>query len=165
MNILEILEMRKKSFTEFEKCKDNENLGIKIPNNIQNGFNKLGKEILSSKTCERLLEYRSIHYNNVVNEKLSDYNLPEWVVCLEEEVLLEYAIPILSRVLSHCPMMLGMNNEWEVLYLVVKVKSDFWRVNKEWKDYYKLLIDKAINNDNSNSIPQKYLMVFREFMR
>ncbi len=165
MNMLEIIEMRKKSFAEFEKYKSNENVGIKIPNVIQKGFNKFGKEILSTDTCKRLLEYRSIHYHNVVNEKLSDYSLPGWIVCLEEEILLEYAILICSRVLFHCPMLLGTNNEWEVLYLIAKIQDGFWQANREWKDYYKLLIGKAVNNDNSNAIPKEYLEVFKKFIQ
>lgn len=39
------------------------------------------------------MEIRSIHYYNVIIKKLKEYTLPEWIVCLNEKVLLEYAVP------------------------------------------------------------------------
>ena len=167
MDITEIMEMRKKSYEEFEKYKTIDNLDIIIPTSIQNGYNRLGKEIISNEVCESLLDVRSIHYHNVVNKKIIDYTFPEWIVCLEEELLLEYAIPIFSRTLLHYPMLSGMNNEWEVLYLISRISREFWQENEEWKNYYKSIIEKVINENRIDflSIAQEYLSCFEKFIK
>lgn len=165
MNIVEKIEMRKKSYMEFDKFKSSENVGILIPHNMLTKYDNLGKDLISEEVCESLLEVRSIHHSNVVNKKLNDYDLPEWIVCLEEEILLEYAIPIFSRTLCHYPMLSGMNNEWEVLYLITRINHNFWQDNTEWNDYYKLLIKKVIDgNEIKDSISQGYLVAFSEFI-
>lgn len=70
------------------------------------------------------------------NMKLKQYSFPEWIVCLEENVLLDYALPIFSRVLQEYPMLCGMQCEWQVLYEITKIKEDFWMIHKKWKEYF-----------------------------
>ena len=123
---------------------------------------------MTQKEKELFMVVRSIHYNNVVMKKLKEYTLPEWLVCLSEEVLLEYAIPIFSRVLHKYPMLCGMNKEWQVIYEITKVSEEFWEVNKEWKVYFYKIINTILSQYEEGkliaSIPEEYLYQFKNFM-
>lgn len=111
---------------------------------------------------------RSIHYHNVVNKILGEYSLPEWLVCLHEEILLEYAVPIFSRVREIYPMLCGMNNEWQVLYEITKLNQDFWIKNAEWKEYFDKLIESVLleyaQGRINTTIPEVYLYQFKAFI-
>lgn len=95
------------------------------------GYIKCGCELLSIEKSEQFMEVRSIHYHNVVTKRLAEYTLPEWLVCLQEEILLEYAIPVFVGVLEKYPMLCGMNNEWQVLYDITRLNHDFWMMNTD----------------------------------
>lgn len=168
MNIFERhFAMLKRNETIFEQFKMTEGIGIEISDKRQKDYLKIGKELLTIEKCEQFMEIRSIHYYNVVMKKLEEYALPEWLVCLKEEVLLEYTIPVFSKVLQKYPMLCGMNNEWQVLYDITRVNQDFWRVHKEWKTYFNKIIDKILLEYSQRVLiipfPEEYLYQFRNF--
>lgn len=151
----------------FEKYKTINSIGIEISEKRKKEYVKIGKELLPIEKSEQFREVRSIHYNNVVMKKLEEYTLPEWIVCLKEEVLLEYTIPVFSRVLHEYPMLCGMNREWQVLYDITNVNRVFWQEHKEWKAYFDKIIDKVILECKRDamkvSIPEEYLCQFKNF--
>ena len=170
MNIFDLhFEMLRKNQEIFEKFKLRENIAIEISENIKKDFIKNGKELLSVKEIEYLSEVRSIHYQNVLVKKLEEYTLPEWLVCLNEKVLLEYAIPILSNVLNEYPMLCGMNCEWQVLYEITNLEHEFWQAHKAWKAFYDEMINKIIltyeQDDFEVLIPEEYLYQFKMFRK
>lgn len=159
--------MLKKNQEIFEQYKMTESIGIKISDIRQKDYLKVGRELLSIEKSEQFMEVRSIYYYNVVTKRLEEYTLPEWLVCLEEEVLLEYAIPIFSRVVENYPMLCGMNNEWQVLYDITRLNRDFWIMNTEWKVYFNKIVDKIFFEYGQGafvmSIPEEYLYQFKQF--
>ncbi len=168
MNIFERhFTMLKKNEEVFEQFKMAEGIGIEISNKRRKDYLKIGKELLTIGMSEQFMEVRSIHYYNVVMKKLEEYTLPEWLVCLKEEVLLEYAIPVFSRVLQKYPMLCGMNNEWQVLYDITRVNQVFWQVHKEWKVYFNKIVDKILLENRQGvfimPIPEEYLYQFKNF--
>lgn len=170
MNMFDLhFEMLRINQEIFEKFKLRENIVIEISENIKKDFIKNGKELLSLTEIEYFSEVRSIHYQNVVVKKLEEYTLPEWLVCLNEKVLLEYAIPILSNVLNEYPMLCGMNCEWQVLYEITNLEHEFWQTHKAWKAFYDEMIDKIIltyEQDNFEVlIPEEYLYQFKMFRK
>lgn len=168
MNIFEKhFSMLKKNEEIFEKFKARECIGIKISENAKKDFFKTGKELLTIEKEKQFMEIRSIHYYNVIIKKLKEYTLPEWIVCLNEKVLLEYAVPVFSRVLNEYPMLCGMNCEWQVLYEITKIKQCFWDLHKEWKVYFVKIIDNIFleykQEDLMTVIPKEYLHQFKNY--
>lgn len=169
MNIFEEhFSMLKKNQEIFEQYKRTVNIGIRISDERQKDFLKTGKELLTIEKSEEFMEVRSIHYYNVVMKKLEEYTLPEWFVCLKEGVLLEYTIPIFSRVLQKYPMLCGMNHEWQVLYEIAKVNQVFWQINREWKEYFNKIINEIFFEYEQGtfvtSIPKEYICQFKFFL-
>lgn len=168
MNVFERhFAMLKRGQDVFEQYKRAENIGIRISDKKKKDYVKIGGELLTKEKGKQFMEVRSIHYHNVVVKKLEEYSLPEWLVCLNEEVLLEYAIPIFSRVLNKYPMLCGMNNEWQVLYDITKINPKFWEDNREWKMYFVEIIEKIFWEYEQNTsvifIPEEYLYQFSIF--
>lgn len=155
--------MLEKNRCIFEQYKNLDKIGLKIVNNKQ--YCSFGKDLLTSDTSNKFLQVRSIHYYNVVTKKLKDFSLPEWLVCLNEEILLEFAVPIFSRVLEKYPMLCGMNREWQVLYSITKIENKFWLSHKSWKKYFDEFIDKILLEHTKGNlcIPSDYLEEFSKF--
>lgn len=169
MNIFEKhFDMLKRNQEIFEQYKMIEDIGIRISNERKKDFLRTGKELLTIEKSEEFKEVRSIHYCNVVIKKLEEYSLPEWFVCLKEGVLLEYAIPVFSRVLQAYPMLCGINNEWQVLYEITKISGEFWELKREWKEYLKKIISEIFFKYEQGilaiSIPKEYLDQFKIFL-
>jgi len=168
MNIFDRhFEMLKRNQDIFEQYKLNENVGIKIPENHHKDYCKTGIELLSVERIEQLLEVRSVYYYNIVHRTLEEYTLSEWIVCLNEGILLEYAVPILSRALERYPMLCGMNNEWQVLFYITMINEEFWFEHKEWKNCFcELIKDICVQHENGRfveAIPNEYLYQFKLF--
>ena len=160
--------MLKRSEDMFEKLKTKDCENVKISENEVMEYYKEGKELLPTEKSKEFIEIRSIHNYNVVMKKLVDYTFPEWLVCLNEKVLLKYAIPIFARVLNEYPMLCGMNCEWQVLYEITKIDQDFWDIHNEWKKHFITIVNNVVLDYNSkkimNTISGKYLDCFEKFI-
>lgn len=161
--------MLKKNKEVFEKYKVKENTGIKITDQEKKDYQKMGKDLMTIEKSEQLLEVRSIHYYNVVMKKLKDYSFPEWIVCLNEKVLLEYAIPVFSRVLKEYPMLCGLNCEWQILYEITTVDQEFWEKHIEWKKYFQKIVEE-IDLEYAREklmvpVPKEYSQQFETFKK
>ena len=121
--------------------------GIAISIEEEKNFNVKGEELLSSETIKYLKQFRSIHCWNVVDMELKNFSFEEWKVCVEESVLLEYAIPVLSRVLHEYPMLYGGNSEWQVLYGITKINREFWAVHESWKKFFVEIICSVLSGE------------------
>lgn len=150
--------MLKKNEEIFKKYSIKKENGIKFSADKAKDFYKSGKNLLSIEVIEYFLEVRSIHYHNIINLNLNQYSFPEWIVCLEENVLLDYALPIFSRVLQEYPMLCGMQCEWQVLYEITKINEDFWMIHQKWKEYF---ID-ILNRFCSNYVMEELIDIFSE---
>lgn len=80
-------------------------------------------------------EYRWSAVPKLLNGKLLEYNMEEWYACLEFQVLLEYAIPMLLRVIALNPLIQGLYWCGEILWKILKIE-EFWEEHKEWKRYF-----------------------------
>lgn len=151
----------------FKKYYRNEEIGIIICDDRKEDFKKKGSDLLNAEVKLRFEEVRSIYYRNIINNILYDYSFPEWVVCVEEKVLLEYAIPILSRVLKYYPMLCGKDYEWEVLYEISKIDENFWNIHREWKMFFEDIIRDILHSRNErkmDNISEKYICQFETFI-
>ena len=144
----------------FEQYCRNEKSRVLISDAQKENLKKCGSELLNKEIKERFEETRSIYYHNILNMPLLEYTFPEWVVCLQEKVLLEYAIPIFSRVLVHYPMLCGKNCEWEILYEITKIDEDFWNIHEGWKRFFVNILDNVLCDNGQ----KKVTCEFREFM-
>ena len=56
-------------------------------------------------------------------------------------------------------MLCGEHCEWEVLYEISKVDENFWNMHKEWKLFFKDIINNiSYNNEKEiNDISKKWL--------
>lgn len=128
---------------------------------------KTGKDLLPEDKTKEFREVRSIHYHNVITKKLKEYNFPEWIVCLNEKVLLDYTIPIFSRVLAEYPMLCGMNSEWQILYEITKIDWVFWKTHRTWKMFFDEIIEEVILSKEQGGlitpISEEYLYKFKNF--
>lgn len=165
MNVFERqMEMYKNSQAVFEKYVTQTDKGIVLPDSIKENFEKTGNELLPTDTINHFLEIRSQYYANIINNKMKDYVYMEWVICLIEKVLLEYALPLFSRVLIFYPMLCGIFAEWEVLYEIAKIDEEFWDTHKEWKCFFVLLM-KDIISKNKAFIKDEYLHEMSLFVK
>ena len=91
MNIFEKrIKILKENEQIFNQYFGKEELGILISDDKKQDFLKKGGELLEKNVKQYFEEVRSIYYHNVVNKTLHEFSFPEWVVCIEEKVLLEY---------------------------------------------------------------------------
>lgn len=161
-------EMLRKSEEAFKKYSTRTENGLKIPDDREKDFCIEGRNLLSVDVITYFLEVRSIYHYNIVNMKLKDYSFPEWVVCLEENVLLEYALPVFSRVLQEYPMLCGMNCEWQIMYEIAKIKEDFWLLHKEWREFFvgilRQFCSKYAKEKLIEIFSEEYSYQFREFI-
>ena len=165
LDVFEIrMEMLKKYEDIFKKYYLNETEGISLSDQKKKDLEKKGSELLKQEDKLRFEKVRSIYYVNIINKCLSSYLLPEWTICLEENVLLEYALPIFSRVLSHYPMLCGGKCEWEILYDITNIPYSFWNKHEDWKQFFKKIISEIICNKNYvNEINEGYVHHFKAF--
>lgn len=168
---MNVFEKRKKMLEKneevFEQYCRNEKTGILISDARKEYLKKTGSELLSGEIKERFEETRSIYYYNILNKPLLEYTFPEWVVCLQEKALLEYAVPIFSRVLVHYPMLCGKNCEWEILYEIAKVDEDFWNVHEGWKRFFVDILNNVLCDNGVEKEPvinEKFIEQFCIFI-
>lgn len=161
------LAMLKRNQDIFEKYKTNEEMGLEIATDKQKEYSNFGRNFITLEKKEEFADIRSVHYHNILTKKLEEYSLPEWFICLKEGILLEYAIPIFSRVLQKYPMLCGMDSEWQVLYCITQVNSAFWAERETWKKYFKEIIDDILEEYEERKmkevIPKEYLAKFYDF--
>lgn len=55
-------------------------------------------------------------------------------------ILLEYAVPILSRVLSQNPLLNGAYYRGELIYNILNIDESFWQKHIDWKVYFETLL-------------------------
>ena len=154
----------------YTMLKDNEKIFDKYGLNnkyiINNDYLLTGKELLSNDKIEEFMKIRSILYKNIIIKKLKDYSFSEWLICLKENILLEYAIPIFAQVIQKYPMLSGLNGKWQVLYEIVEIKNEFWEKNISWKEYFSLIVYQIIleyQQGKWQDIPEEYLSEFKKF--
>ncbi|MDE7424420.1 MAG: hypothetical protein K2N51_12165 [Lachnospiraceae bacterium] len=144
--------------------KDN-TIGIPMPETYDEDILKKGKALLSKIQAEYFRQVRSMHYWNVLDKELGDLEYLDWLVCLEERVLLVYVIPLFSRVLEKFPMLYGGNREWQVLYEITTIDKNIWIEYPKWKIYLqKMICDSVFVKDVKSSINKEYLYQFEKFI-
>lgn len=152
----------------FKKYSIKEEKGLILSDEKKRDFCVKGKNLLSEEVTNYFLEIRSIYYQNIINNTLQQYSFYEWVVCLQEKVLLEYAVPIFSRVLYEYPMLCGMNCEWQVMYEITKIREDFWLPHIDWKIYFVEILRRFSSDYNEIELIQifseRYFKQFKKFM-
>ena len=162
MNVFEKhFDMLKKNENIFEQCKIEE-----MNNNINENYKYKGIELLDKKRCDEFMQVRSIHYSNIIFKRLDEFNFPEWIICIEEKVLLDYAVPIFLKVLEKYPMLCGMHCEWEILYEIIKIEEVFWINHIDWKENLNAIIKDDIFNYEKKlyNINYEYIEQFKKYI-
>ena len=93
--------------------KKNNDSFLKVANTFIGDDTRLGRELLSNEEVDRIAKIRSVSAYNVLNWTLQEYELSEWYLWLEENVLLEIVVPLFSEVLKQYPA-IGLLKENEV---------------------------------------------------
>lgn len=144
--------------------KDN-TIGIPMPETYNEDILRKGKDFLTASQIEYFLQVRCMHYEDVVKNELGNLTYLDWLVCLEEGVLLIYAVSLFSRILEKYPMLYGGNNEWQVLYEITMIDKKIWNEYPEWEIYFKKLICNSVfEKDVKSSINKEYLYQFEKFI-
>lgn len=161
----EMLKENERIFRKYSIKKEN---GLQLSSVQEKNFYVEGRDLLSDEVINYFLDVRSIHYYRVIHKKLKNYSLFEWIVCLEESVLLEYALPIFSRVLYEYPMLCGMNCEWQIMYEITKINENFWTFHQEWRRFFVEIImqffSKYTKEELSNMFSEQYFCQFEKFI-
>lgn len=161
-------EMLKNNEEIFRKYSIKDDKGLILSDEKKKDFYIKGRDLLSDEIAKYFLEIRSIYYHNVINNNLQQYSFYEWIVCLEENILLEYAIPIFSRVLQEYPMLCGMNYEWQVMYEIAKIKEDFWLAHIDWKIFFVDILKRFSSEYEDAELieifSKKYFYQFKKFV-
>lgn len=158
------IKMHRKHEEIFNKYRNQSNNGILIPDNLRINLEKTGRELLPEKTVNYFLTVRCQYYANVINDKMKDYTYMEWVTCIKEKILLEYALPIIAGPLLFYPMLSGMHAEWEILYEISDIDEKFWMEHRDWKAFFVRLMKEAINQEDIAG-EDEYLCRINEFIK
>ena len=118
-------------------------------------FQKTGRELLPSDIVEYFQEFRSADYINVLRKKLSEYTFAEWMVCLQERVLLEQCVPFFIEILDKNPLHPGYFEKGYVLCFVTLIDKAFWDEHKEWYLHVKSIVDGVLDSckNKADSVP------------
>lgn len=157
--------MLRKSEKKFITYYKNSKLGIPMPKDFGEDISKKGKDLLSQNQVVYFRQVRSMHYQNVIDKEIGDWEYLEWLACLEERVLLMYVIPLFSKVLEVYPMLYGGNCEWQVLYEITIIDNSIWMKYPEWKKFYqKIVCNSIFRQDGKCKIKTDYLCQFERFI-
>lgn len=158
----------KESQRAFNRLAFNVNEGLEMPKSFKLNLEKLGSELLEPNDVERISKIRCIYYSNLLTNKLSDFSYFEWLVCLEEKVLLEYTIPLFSRVLFKYPFLYGLSYcKGEVICKILELGDTFWIYHSDWKNVYRKIVKNIFelySEDELNSIlKREYVKILKLF--
>lgn len=158
------INMHRKHEEIFNQYAYRSNEGVFIPDNLKNDLEKNGRELLPEEIVNEFLQVRSQYYANIINNKMKEYTYMEWVICIIEKILLEYALPIFSRVLIFYPMLSGINAEWEILYEISRIDEKLWLKHRDWQSFFIRVMKEAINQKGL-VIEDEYLNGISKFIK
>lgn len=163
-----IFEREEKMYDEYEeifnKYKNQSNNGILIPDNLRTNLEKNGRELLPEETVNKFRRIRSQYYANIINNKMKEYTYMEWVICIKEKILLDYALPLISSPLLFYPMLCGVYAEWEILYEISDIDEKFWMEHRDWKAFFAGIMKEAINQVDIDSEDEEYFYHLHEYL-
>lgn len=118
-------------------------------------FQKTGRELLPPDIVEYFQEFRSVDYLNVLRKRLSEYTFAEWMVCLQERVLLEQCVPFFIEILDKNPLHPGYFEKGYVLCAVTLIDKIFWDDHKDWYLRVKSIVDGVLDSceNKADSVP------------
>lgn len=122
----------------FEEIKNRTDMGIGAEMLTYQACSKTGKQLIANDAViQELLSYRDTSIiSNILYRKLGEYGWGEWVICLHLELLLDYTIPMMSRVLSASVFVPGLYYKGEILWRILKHNSNIWNTHPTWKQYF-----------------------------
>ena len=130
-------------------------------------FSKTGRDLLPEEIVDAFKEIRGIDYYRVLNNTLSEYTAAEHLVCLRENVLLEYCLPFFIDKLDLDPLIPGYFRKGEILYYFTKIDKSFWVTHKDWyehtREIVKSVIDMSEEKIRSTVTAQEYIEAYKSF--
>ncbi len=153
----------------FEKYKSRTDLGIGNEVLSERILNMTGTELISDdEIIERFYQTRCIHHHNILTMPIKEYGGYEIVTCIHEKVLLEYAVPIMSRYLEVFPLTAGIYYKGEVLTKILDLDKGFWNRHRDWHFYFKELAIKSLEEHGveflKNELGDRVVRVFEKVL-
>lgn len=146
------------SMNEFDRVKGDITLGIGAGNLTQEVLDKTGRELIGEEeVIQELLSVRGIDYQNMVNCKLKNYTLLEWTGCIKEGILIEYAVPMLSRLLAIHPLAAGIHYQGELLFYIVRAFQVGIVTQADWLQYFKELVTGIIKTETEETLKRQLI--------
>ena len=130
-------------------------------------FSKTGRELLPQNIVEEFQEYRSALHQRILYCRLSEYTWSEWVICLQEKILLEQCLPFALEKLDMNPTAPGIFYKGEVLYDVTQIDRTFWDNHMDLYNSFKAIIDKNLDllkkETDNGVIREDFLEAYQRF--
>lgn len=138
----------------FESVRNKQGIGIGTEMLTDEVLSKTGAQLIGNDAIiHELLSYRgagSMH--NILYRQLGEYGWAEWVTCLSFEFLLDYTLPMISKVLHINICVPGFYYKGEIICRILKHDSSVWVNHPEWKPYFVTLLNAAFLQYNENEL-------------
>lgn len=149
---------------EFEIYKNRTDLGIGNETLSERILNMTGIELISNEEIiSRFRKVRCIHHKYILTKPIKEYGGHEISTCIREKVLLEYALPIMSRYLEVCPLTPGAYHIGEVLVDILELDQEFWGNHQEWYLYVKNLAVESVRTYGLEELRNELEPIFLRF--
>lgn len=148
----------------FRENKDNSDVGVNLDLDMENFLNKTGDELITDISLkERLYSVRSVDYHNVLVKPIKEYELSEWLVCMDEGIFIDCAIAMLSKVIAVDSYAVEYHNIPLICYIVYAYKMDDFEHKKEWHTYFSDIVKSVLSDERIHTLDAAEISLLSEF--
>ena len=147
-----------KSIAIFQENKDNADVGVNLDLDVDNFLNKTGEELITDISLkEHMRHIRSVDYHNVLVNPIKEYGLAEWLVCLDENIFIDCAIAMLSKVIAVDSYAVDYDNIPLICYVVWAYKQCDFEHKNEWHSYFSDIVKSVLNDERVHTLDEKVI--------
>lgn len=140
----------------FQQVKGRKGIGIGSEVLTRDIMSKTGMQLIGdAAVIDELLSYRSGYASHILNWTLAEYGWAEWILCMNLWVLMEYAIPVLSKVLDINAFVPGIFYRGEVLYRILIYEGDIWERHPDWMPFFKGLVQNMFTQYDEDELKNR----------
>ena len=148
----------------FRENKDNSDVGVNLDLDMENFLNKTGDELITDISLkERMYSVRSVDYHNVLVKPIKEYELLEWLVCMDERIFIDCAIAMLSKVIAVDSYAVEYNNIPLICYVVYAYKCCDFEHKKEWHTYFSDIVKSVLSDERIHTLDAAEISLLSEF--